>query len=207
MGDWQVAILARAALPGAAKTRLIPRLGAERAARLQAHLTERAVMRAHEAGARVVLWLAGAADAATLQLARRFAAEVRDQPPGDLGDRMLAATRVLNARGLPGVVIGTDCPAQQPDHLQQARALLGQHDVVLQPALDGGYVLIGTAVPQPLLFGDVAWGTSSVLATTRQRCVTLGLRCAELPPLPDLDLPEDLDAAIASGWLDRERWS
>jgi rSAM/selenodomain-associated transferase 1 len=207
MPPWQVAILARAAVPGEAKTRLIPRLGAARAATLQAQLTERAMQRVHAAGARIVLWIAGVADVATRELAQRFDAELRTQPPGDLGDRMHAAVLDAKAAGLPAMIIGTDCPAQQPEHLRKARMLLAEHDVVLQPALDGGYVMIAMNQPCSELFQGIAWGSEIVLESTRQRCAALGLTCAELPALSDLDRPEDLDLAIVNGWLDGSEWT
>jgi len=204
---WQVAILARAAVPGATKTRLIPRLGAERAAALQTHLIDLALQRAQGSGARIVLWLGGEIDAATSQLARRYDADLRVQPAGDLGERMLVAVRHAAAAGAAAIVIGTDCPAQRPHDLQQAQQLLLTHDVVLQPANDGGYVLIAMNRPQPELFSDIVWGSASVLETTRRRCTALGLRRAELRRLPDLDQPEDLDLAIENGWLERSNWS
>lgn len=199
---WQVAILARAAVPGAAKTRLVPRIGFERAAALQAHLTELALQRVHDAGAACRLWVAGPIDNATSRLADRYGAELRVQPDGDLGDRMLAALLDAQARGLRGLVIGTDCPAQRPEHLVEACRLLETHDVVLQPALDGGYVLIGATPPHAELFRDIRWGSDTVLAATRARCAALGWRCAELQPLPDLDRPDDMDLALARGWID-----
>lgn len=199
---WQVAILARAAVPGAAKTRLVPRIGVERAAALQAHLTELALRRVRSAGAACRLWIAGPIDAATWRLADSYDAELCIQPDGDLGDRMLAALVDAQSRGLRGLVIGTDCPAQRPDDLVEASRLLESHDVVLQPALDGGYVLIGAAVPNAELFRDIRWGSDTVLATTRARCAELHWRYAELQPLPDLDRPDDMDLALARGWID-----
>ena len=199
-----VAVLARAAVAGEAKTRLIPALGPRRAAALQAHLTERALCRATASGAEVVLWISGEIDAATRALAKKLAVDVRPQPDGDLGARMLAALEI--AAGRPGLVIGTDCPAQSARHLEQAGMLLADHDLVLQPAHDGGYVLIGMKRPEPQLFSDMAWGSDGVCAETRQRATALGLSCAELPALPDLDRPEDLELARIRGWIDA-RWT
>jgi hypothetical protein len=73
---------------------------------------------------------------------------------------------------------------------------------VIQPATDGGYVLIGLARPQPLLFESIEWGGPKVLRQTRSRIDALGLRCALRPPLHDLDTPADLRRALAAGWLD-----
>jgi glycosyltransferase A (GT-A) superfamily protein (DUF2064 family) len=73
--------------------------------------------------------------------------------------------------------------------------------VVLGPALDGGYVLIGLRRPQPALFADIAWGRPTVLAATRARIAQARLRCHELPPLRDLDTAGDYDAAVSEGLL------
>ena len=112
---------------------------------------------------------------------------MRPQPEGDLGARMLAA---IGER--PTLVIGTDCPALTPAHLQEAAVALTRADVVLIPAADGGYVLIGARKPQPALFDNMAWGTDTVLAETRARVAALGLACIELDPLWDVDTESDL---------------
>jgi uncharacterized protein len=207
MRGLQVAVLARAAIPGAAKTRLIPAVGAEGAAALQAHLTELALRRACATQQPVLLWLAGAADPSVTRLAHELGVEVRPQPVGDLGDRMLAALRHAQACDRRGIVIGTDCPAQSRADIEHAGALLTEHDVVLQPAHDGGYVMIGMARPRPEVFAEMPWGTDAVLAQTRERIRALGLRHAELPALPDLDRPEDLAVALARGWIERGAWA
>jgi rSAM/selenodomain-associated transferase 1 len=207
MRPWQVTVLARAPVPGRAKTRLIPRLGAERAAALQAHLTELALRRACESGAHVALWISGPVDPHTAELARRFDAELRKQPEGDLGTRMLAATVHAHCSEWRSIIIGTDCPAQRADDLLQARDRLETCDVVLQPALDGGYVLIGMNRPHPELFLDMPWGSDAVLERTRRRCADHRLTLSELLALPDLDRPDDLDLAIASGLLGGTLWS
>jgi uncharacterized protein len=207
MPGLQVAVLARAAVPGAAKTRLIPTVGAEGAAALQAHLTELALRRACASRAQVVLWLAGVADDSLLRLARELGVEVRPQPAGDLGDRMLAALRHAQACDRRGIVIGTDCPAQTSADLEHAGALLTEYDVVLQPALDGGYVLIGMAQPHHEIFAAMPWGSDAVLATTRERTRSLGLCHTELRTLPDLDRPEDIALALENGWIERGAWA
>jgi hypothetical protein len=120
---------------------------------------------------------------------------------------MLAAAVHACAAGMAAIIIGTDCPAQRPEDLLQARARLDGTDIVLQPAHDGGYVLIAMTRPHPEAFSDIPWGSAAVLDTTRRRCGASGLRIDELRALPDLDQPEDLDLAIAQGWIDRERWS
>jgi uncharacterized protein len=187
-----VAVLAKAPIPGLAKTRLIPALGAEGAAVLQARLTERTVATATAAGTGpVTLW--GAPDerhSTFAALRARFGVALAPQPDGDLGIRMLAALVVANG---PALVIGTDCPALTEDHLGEAAgALRGGSDVVLFPAEDGGYVLIGMRVPQPGLFTGMRWSTPEVMDETRRRLRQLGLSWREPATLWDVDLAADL---------------
>jgi rSAM/selenodomain-associated transferase 1 len=185
----EVAVLAKAPVPGLAKTRLIPAIGAHAAAVLQARLTERTIETAIAADlGPVTLWCAADCTHASfrnLQAQHRIA--LKPQPDGDLGARMLAAMQDGST-----LVIGTDCPAFVPAHLQNAAHSLAEHDVVLMPAVDGGYVLIGTNAPQPGLFEGVAWGTAGVAAQTRARARALGLRLHERPTLWDVDTEGDL---------------
>lgn len=189
-----LAILARAPLPGASKTRLIPALGAEGAARLQQRMLDHAVARALDAGlGAVVLWCWPHRHHPAFGEARwRGRVQLRDQPEGDLGNRMLAAVR--EAAGPGGVlVIGTDSPALSGAHLRQAAAVLAAgHDAVLAGAEDGGYVLIGLTAAHAALFSDMPWGSDAVARLTRERLGRLGLRWAELAPCWDVDLPQDL---------------
>ena len=187
-----IAILAKAPVPGLAKTRLIPTIGAHAAAVLQERLTERAVATALAADVGpVTIWCApdGTHDS-FLKLVARSRITLRRQPEGDIGARMLAATAA--SRG-PTLVIGTDCPALTEVHLRgAANALRNGTDVILIPAEDGGYVLIGTRSAQPPLFAGIAWGTKTVLAETRARIIEQRLILTEQPPLWDVDTESDL---------------
>ena len=196
-----LAVFARAPVAGQAKTRLIARLGADGAAHLQQQLTERALARARAVpGSRVTLWTtAPVADAVTFRTAHAAGATVRAQRGDDLGARMASAfADTLDGRR-PMLLIGTDCPAQTVADLQAALAALDGADAVVQPAEDGGYVLIGMRQPHAVLFEGIAWGRDTVLAATRARAAEHGLRLAELPPCWDLDRSEDLDRALALG--------
>jgi rSAM/selenodomain-associated transferase 1 len=194
-----VAILAKAPLPGLAKTRLAPALGADGAAALQGRLIERAVdtARAADIGP-VTLWATPDQDHPAFQtLAALFGVRLACQPDGDLGARMLAALRA--ARGL-AIVIGTDCPALRPEHLRAAAAaLIGGVDAVLVPVEDGGYALIGMREPQPALFADMPWSTADVMAETRRRLTRLALSRREPARLWDVDLPEDVERMKREG--------
>lgn len=187
-----VAIMAKAPIPGFAKTRLIPVIGQHAAAVLQERLTDRAVATALTADVGpVTLWAAPDAGHDTfLAMVARQPVSLRPQPAGDLGARMLAAATV--AQG-PVLVIGTDCPALSPMHLRSAaKALNDGAEVALIPAEDGGYVLIGLRKAEPTLFERIPWGTPKVLAETRARIIARGLRLNEIPPLWDVDTEDDL---------------
>lgn len=196
-----IAVFARAPVPGQAKTRLIPLLGAAGSARLQAQLIERSLATACAVpGCSVWLWATGAAD--RLPAAALVApVSLHAQQGHDLGQRMAHAAQTMLATAQRVLIIGTDCPALTCAHLAQAFDALARCDVVLIPAEDGGYVLIGLSSPQPALFADIAWGGPTVLAATLQRCAAAGLRHVLLPSLPDLDTPQDYRRAQRAGWL------
>ncbi|MBK9245062.1 MAG: TIGR04282 family arsenosugar biosynthesis glycosyltransferase [Burkholderiales bacterium] len=195
-----IAVFARAPVAGQVKTRLIPLLGADGAAALQRRLIERTLATARAVdGARVTLWVAGEpAHPFVEQMAARFGVALAEQHGADLGERM---HRAFETTAAPLVLIGTDCPRLSPQDLAEASAALAAHDVVLQPATDGGYVLIGLVRPQPPLFESIDWGGPQVLQQTQARIGALGLHCALRPPLDDLDTPADLQRALAAGWL------
>lgn len=190
----QLAVLAKAPIPGMAKTRLIPALGAEGAARAQRELTRQALCTAQAAGiGPVTLWCAPDARHRFFRaLQRTTGVRCLVQSSGDLGVRMHTAFRLHCAEG-PLLLVGTDCPAMQPLHLRRAAmALLEGADAVVQPAEDGGYVLIGLHQPQPTLFHAMPWSTDRVLGETRARARQAGLVVHELDTLWDVDRPEDL---------------
>jgi uncharacterized protein len=187
-----IAILAKAPLPGFAKTRLVPALGNEGAAALQARFIERTVTTAHGADVGpVTLWAAPDQHHPAFQtLSALLGVTLMRQPHGDLGSRMLAA--IAAAQG-PALVIGTDCPTLSVEHLRaSAEVLRGGCDAVVIPAEDGGYALIGMRTPQPAVFAGVPWGTENVMAETRRRLRAARLVWREPARLWDVDEPADL---------------
>ena len=191
-----VAILAKAPIPGLVKTRLIPTLGPEGAAALQARLIARTLATACAAATGPVALWARPEESHFLEFAQKFPIGLARQSDGDLGARMLAALQ----SSCPALVIGSDCPALEPQHLRDAAdALRDGCDAAVIPAEDGGYVLIGLRQPRPDLFADMPWGTGTVMAETRRRAAELGLAVRELAPLWDLDLPADLDRLREAG--------
>jgi uncharacterized protein len=118
------------------------------------------------------------------------------QRGGDLGARMAQLVARLLADGhRAALLIGSDLPTLPSAHLSEAARVLveGAADVVLGPAEDGGYYLIGLARPAPALFEDIAWSTDAVLEATRARARRLGLREHLLPAWYDVDTAADLD--------------
>ncbi len=182
--------------PGKAKTRLIPVLGRQRAAYLHRQMAEHTLSRAmqlknnhsvsveihYEGGSKTLMkkWLG-----ANLSFRR--------QSKGDLGSRLSQAFRNALQDGIErAVIIGTDCPGLTAGLLQSAFNTLTQGDVVIGPANDGGYYLIGLRRLIPELFSDIPWGTDKVLERTLDIAVDLGLWPALMEPLDDVDRPEDL---------------
>jgi rSAM/selenodomain-associated transferase 1 len=193
-----IAILAKAPLPGLAKTRLMPLLGAAGAAALQGWLLRRTVATALAAElGPVTLWCTPDIDHAAFAACRTLGPLVlRQQVDGDLGARMLAAVAANTGGGT--LVIGTDCPRLDRERLRQAAASLATHDASLIPAEDGGYVLIGLRRAAPAVFAGVDWSTPQVMAQTRQRLHALGWRWHELAPLWDVDHPADFARLLAT---------
>ena len=190
-----ILIMAKAARPGEAKTRLEPLLGPGGCARLQTELIRHTGAWAADAAPRA--WLAFTPDDARGELARLVPRRVRlfPQQDGDLGVRLRATTELVwrRHRG-PLAVIGTDAPELGPVHLRFAEhALATGADACLAPALDGGYALIALARPTPDAFDlpPDAWGGPDVLALTITALAAAGCRTALLDPVRDLDTPTD----------------
>jgi rSAM/selenodomain-associated transferase 1 len=182
--------------PGRAKTRLIPKLGPEGAAALHRELTEHAVRRVWDAKvARNLALDVRHADGAEREMRNWLGAHLdfRPQSDGDLGQRMATAFAEAFAAGARRVVIiGSDCPDLTSEIVCQAFAALETADLVLGPAADGGYYLIGLRRTVPELFQGVAWGGDAVFETTLRIARTRNLSVVTLATLADVDRPEDL---------------
>lgn len=192
--DPRILVFANAPVPGKAKTRLIPMLGADRAARLQRELLHHALRCCADAAVgRIELWTGSdCGHPEFARCARDYDAVLYRQHGRDLGSRMHRALASALRRGPTAVLIGVDIPSLGPVDLTDAVAALSAgQDAVLAPALDGGYVLIGVRRTHPLLFDDIAWSTGQVLDQTRSRLASLGWRWCELRAHADLDRPED----------------
>ena len=115
------------------------------------------------------------------------------QVDGDLGRRMAAvvAQHFAQRGAVSLLIVGTDCPVLTPEMLQRCADALVDHDAVLIPAEDGGYVLIGMRRPLLRAFDAVDWSTPRVMAQTRARLSEMGATWRELPALWDVDDPVD----------------
>ena len=188
-------ILAPAARPGQAKTRLIPALGAEGAAllheRLTRHCLETLVPSRHW---RTELHCEPDIDQPLFrEVAQDFGVERYAQAPGDLGQRMFEALSGACQRTRFAVLIGTDCPSLTADDVQSAfDRLEAGDDAVIGPAEDGGYFLIGLRRADPALFTGIAWGGDEVLEATRERLGRRGWTWSEVEVRWDVDRPADL---------------
>jgi uncharacterized protein len=197
-----LAVMAKEPVAGLAKTRLVPALGERGAARAATAMLADTLAAVRASGADP--WLCFTPAGARERL-RRLAPGFRllPQAAGDLGDRLAACLADLLAAGADRVaIVGADTPHVPRASYRQAFALLDEADVVLGPALDGGYYLVAATVARPELFVGVPMGTDVVLAETLARAARGGLVVALLPPLRDLDRVEDLAAALAAGDLE-----
>jgi len=189
-----LAVFARAPDPGRTKTRLIPALGEAGAAALHRAFIDDTLARcAGAAGFETTLWCAGNPDHPVLaRLAAAHGVAREPQPPGDLGARMAGALGAALARAGRGLLIGTDAPTLPVSLLHTAARGLEQAELVLGPAADGGYYLVGVRGAVPPVFEGVPWSSPRVLAATLERARTAGVRTALLPPWYDVDRAQDL---------------
>jgi rSAM/selenodomain-associated transferase 1 len=192
----RLVVFTRLPVPGATKTRMIPALGPEGAAELQ-----------HAMTTHTLAWSRAPRKSENLELDVRFTGgeeyglraafgDVGSYSPqggGDLGDRMHRTFVQHFAAGAKRVVIiGTDCPQLNQQHVNKALHALQKHDVVLGPAADGGYYLIALRRAAPQLFQQMLWGSAEVLQMTLARAREIGLSVKLLDELHDVDRPEDL---------------
>jgi len=200
-----ILIFAKAPVPGEVKTRLAAAIGADRAAAVHARLARRTLETALAANiGSVVLYCAPDCRHPYFHsLANEMGVNLEPQRGADLGERMHAAMELAMQSAQASLVIGTDCPFIDTAYLRAAAEVLGDSDVpvVIGPANDGGYVLIGASKLSSRLFESLPWGSDRVLRLTRQRLQALGWGWRELPPLSDIDRPQDL-ASLPADLLD-----
>ena len=199
-----VLVFTRYPVPGLSKTRLIPVLGEQGAAGLQRRMTKRIVGQAAVLAATHPHVLEIHYDGGSLPLMRAWlgaSAIYRHQTDGDLGVRMAQAIAMHLGQAEAVILTGSDTPGVTAGILDQALKALRDTDMVIGPACDGGYYLIGVKGSLDKdrlssLFTGIHWGAASVFADTVARACRLQLTFSLLPELHDIDRPEDL------GYLD-----
>jgi len=216
---YRLVVFAKSPVLGFAKTRLQPTLPQEFSLSLHTRLTRIVLNQWSQSKiCPVACWVAGDM--------QNFSEKIFDkgepyvvklptyqQPEGGLGERLIAAINQTFFSGsavdqhkksdVQGVfVMGTDCPFIDKDYLLLACEKLTQYDVVIGPADDGGYVLLGLKEPNMNLFTNVRWGESSVFKSTIDKVKAAKLSYFELPSLSDIDQPEDLVKLSAHGKFD-----
>lgn len=198
----QIAVFAKAPVPGEVKTRLVPLLGPADATELHEMLVRLALATACGANiGPVSLWcMPDVGHPFFDACAQKYGVSLHGQRGGHLGERMARAFHALLASG-PALLIGSDCPSLRPEDLRAAAGSLATHDAVIQPAEDGGYVLLGLAREVPGLFEGLRWGDASVMRETRSRLRAAAVNWREMPVRWDVDRPEDYRRLMASGLL------
>lgn len=181
----KIVIFARWPEAGKVKTRLAGVFGNDGAASIYRRLLDHTLAAARESGLPIELRVTGESQTA-FEKAFGPGLTVSEQGEGDLGDRLARVEP-------PALVIGSDLPALSPELLRAAAKALASSEVVIGPARDGGYWLIGLRRATPWLFTDMAWSTPAVLPETLARLGAREIVPCLLPELADMDEPADLD--------------
>ena len=204
----RIVILAKAPVPGLAKTRLIPALGAGRSASLARRMLTYTLQQASAAAVGPVELCVSPApsDPAWQDWPAVQGIQWTAQCDGDLGARMAnVAQRVIAAKERV-LLIGTDCPQLDGVQLRRAAELLGNADAVMYPTFDGGYALLGLKQFNARLFEQMPWSTAVVADRTIDRLRELNWSLTVGGMLHDIDEPADL-RWLPDNWLSEGRRS
>ncbi len=192
-------LLAKAPLAGQVKTRLIGALSAEDAADLYAAFLSDTFAVMEEAAyeretVRLVLCYTPAGEEEAFEKVEREGSLMLAQRGDTLGERLENCFADLFDHGFDSVVIiGGDSPTLPVENLLTAfDSLTDANQIVLGPAADNGYYLIGMRQLHPRVLEDIPWSTNEVLAVTRRRIQAANLKLIELPVCYDIDTPEEL---------------
>jgi len=193
--DAVLMIFCKAPIPNQVKTRLIPALSPELACQLHQQLSLNAIRLTTDSPlCPVQLWCSPSIDHDFFYMAANtYPVTLWQQHGNNLGKRMHAAFCSALKTYSHALLIGCDCPSlTQGDLAEALNTLKLGSDIVLGPAEDGGYVLVGLNQTQAQVFADIDWGTSNVLKQTRMKIQSLGLNLHELATQWDVDTAEDL---------------
>ena len=193
--DKALLVFTRTPTPGQVKNRLLSVMDSQQATAIQVELLQRTLDTARRSIAdHIELWCAPTTQHPVLRdLGRRFSLTLHTQEGGNLGERMCGALEQALQRYRHVALVGSDCIDLVTADIDLAlEQLAAGTDVVLGPALDGGYYLVGLSRSCGQLFAGIEWGADTVLQDTRARVAQSGLTLYELPLRRDLDRPGDL---------------
>ncbi len=184
-------LFARQPVAGQVKTRLESALGIEGTLALYRRMLEKQITLINRfTKANIQLWVDGDTGHEDFSV---FKGLVFKQSGDDLGLRMSHALDHALSQHDNAILIGCDCPQYSHDYFERAFLALEEGaDMVLGPAVDGGYVLVGLRRSQQEIFQGIEWGSAEVMKQTRERIKALGVQCHELETLHDIDEPQDL---------------
>jgi uncharacterized protein len=191
--DTVVVVFLKEPRPGHVKTRLAASIGPEAAMVMYRLLAETVVRALDDVPFTVVCAVdrPAALEAVSAWLGESHRLIVQEE--GDLGTRLLGATKSMRLAGYRNVIIiGTDAPQVDASCVIAAAAALQDHDVVLGPAYDGGYYLVGTSSDVDGIFDNITWSTEHVLRQTLGACAEKGASVQLLAPLRDIDTLDDV---------------
>jgi len=190
-----VVVMAKRPVPGKTKTRLCPPLTPLEAAELyEALLRDTIGLVSSLRGIELAIAITPRTAVGHMGTFAPRGARMLAVEGADIGECLRGATEQLFSEGFTRVVaVNSDGPTLPAEYIERAVAMLTHSDVVLGPAEDGGYYLIGLRQKQPGLFTDIAWSSSRVAAQTLERAVALGLTAARLPSWYDVDTPAELE--------------
>ena len=187
----QAALLLKAPREGEVKTRLARSIGAEGATRIYRALVEHQFAEIPHTWRTAIHYTPSDAGDEMRSWLARFSPnryQFVPQPKGDLGCRLISAMDHGFASGADRVfLLGGDCPGVTHSYLEEAEAALVERDMIIAPALDGGYVLLGLRKPIASIFEEIRWSSATVFAATLRRAIDAGLSFHCLEPLEDVD--------------------
>jgi hypothetical protein len=198
----RIVVFGRQPEAGRVKTRVAGGIGSTAAAEVYGELLGHTIDVVQRSGLPWILSLAAPAEPGWRETLP-VEVEVEVQVEGDLGRRMHACLQQWFADGADRVVIvGSDIPGLTPGHLRSAFERLGDRAVVLGPASDGGYWLVGQRAPGVDCFSGVPWSSPETLAATRRRLDDLAVEWGEIDPLSDIDTIDDLRRIVDDPHID-----
>lgn len=174
-------------IEGKVKTRLAATIGNKKALEIYLKLVNHTLSVAKEVNAEIHLFFSDA-------IIMEYPFENKNiQNGNDLGERMKNAFhQVFDLEKSKTIIIGTDCPGLNAAILKQAFLSLEKTDLVIGPAYDGGYYLLGMSTYHPQLFDQISWSTNEVLKQTKKLSMDNNLSFTELKILSDIDTEDDL---------------